>query len=300
MITKSHRDLAHVSRNHSSPSSIFSKYKLPSSRSFDMASQGERQLEILTAFGGRTKKSKSRSRRTPSLAWMHSHCSSATRKGPGEFQLFAPYMGDLSKVPPFDFQSYHYWKSVMEGERFTHPRRYRRRTILIQPLSHSQASSGYRHTEIHPSILSHLCNFCEQFFHGMTVEVAPQIDLSQIRKLTKRVHQSTNREQFLVRDIRKFLQSKRPSRAFCVVGVTVADLYPSPEWNFVLGEASMAQGCGVFSFGRYFNSSAAVGGGDSRGCHGDANVQRGGDSEVEQLRNLWVLMRVGGHVNTSS
>lgn len=248
-----------------------------------MSRQGEHQLEILPAFAGRRKKSNARSQKTAALAWMYSQCSRT------EPQLFSIYSGDISKIPPFEHQSYHYWKTVVESERFAHPIRYRRRTILIQPMTHSQASSGYKHTEIHPSVLSHLCSFCEQFFHGMTIEVAPPIDLSQIRKLTRRVHQTTNREQFLVSDIRKFLQSRRPRKAFCILGVTVADLYPSPEWNFVLGEASMAQGCGVFSFGRYFNSSTAAGTGATSG---DGEAWGGNDGESEQLRNLWVLMRV--------
>ena len=129
----------------------------------------------------------------------------------------------------------------------------------------------------------------------MNVEVAQAVDLSQIRKLTRRVHQTTNREQFLVGDIRKFLKKRRPNRAFCIIGVTVADLYPGPEWNFVLGEASMAQGCGVFSFGRYFNSSTAVREATGVGAGSDAGdtVERNGDEvEREQLKNLWVLMRV--------
>ena len=244
-----------------------------------MANRGGQQLEVLDAFSGRRKKSKSRSQNTPCLAWMYSQCSAESP----EIRLFSRFSGEISKVPLFDIQSYHYWKSVLEFERFAHPLRYRRRTILIQPLTHSQASSGYKHTEIHPSILSHLCSFCEKFFHGMTVEVTQPIDLSQIRKLTRRVHQATNREQFLVSDIRKFLKSRRPNIAFCILGVTVADLYPSPEWNFVLGEASMAEGCGVFSFGRYFNSKVAA---------ATSAESEEGAGENEQLRNLWVLMRV--------
>ena len=249
-----------------------------------MANRGAQQLEVLEAFSGRRKRSKSRSQKTPHLAWMYNQCSA---KYP-EAQLFTCFSGDISEVPPLEIQSYHYWKSVWEFERVAHPIRYRRRTILIQPLTHSQASSGYKHTEIHPSVLSHLCSFCEQFFHGMTVEIAPAVDLSQISKLTRRVHQATNREQFLVSDIRKFLKSLRPRRAFCTLGVTVADLYPSPEWNFVLGEASMGEGCGVFSFGRYFNSATAPA---TNTCATNTAVESE-EGEREQLRNLWVLMRV--------
>ena len=247
-----------------------------------MAYKGEQQLEVLDAFTGRRKKSKSRSQKTPQLAWMHYHCSTKST----EIQLFPGYPGDISKVGLYEHQPYHYWKSVIELERVAHPIRYRRRTILIQPLTHNEASSGYKHTKIHPSLLSYLCSFCEQFFHGMRVEVAQCVDFSQIRKLTRRVHHETKREQFLVSDILKFLQSRRPNQAFCVLGVTVADLYPSPEWNFVLGEASMTRGCGVFSFGRYFNSSTAA----TRAAGGGA--QNNDDWETEQLRNLWVLMRV--------
>ena len=257
-----------------------------------MASKGEQQLEILKAFTGRRRKSKARSRRTPALRWMYSQCSTAAATVT-EGHFFSTYSGDISNVPPLDHQPYHYWKCVLESERFAHPWRYRRRTILIQPLTHSQASSGYKHKEIHSSILSHLCKFCEQFFHGMNVEVAQAVDLSQIRKLTRRVHQTTNREQFLVGDIRKFLKKRRPNRAFCIIGVTVADLYPGPEWNFVLGEASMAQGCGVFSFGRYFNSSTSMREAGGAGSDAGDMVERNSDEvESEQLKNLWVLMRV--------
>ena len=249
-----------------------------------MANRGGQQLEVLEAFSGGKKRSKSRSQKTPHLAWMHNQCLT---KSP-EIRLFTPFSGDLSQVPPFDIQSYHNWKTLWEFERFTHPIRYRRHTILIQPLTHSQASSGYKHTEIHPSVLSHLCRFCEQFFHGMTVEVAPPVDLSQIRKLTRRVHHATNREQFLVGDIIKFLKSRRSWRVFCSLGVTVADLYPSPEWNFVLGEASMGEGCGVFSFGRYFNSATAPATTPST-TNAALEIEEG---EREQLKNLWVLIRV--------
>ncbi len=242
-------------------------------------------MEVLEAFSGKRKRSKSRSQKTPHLAWMHNQCSTESP----DVLLFTCFSGDSSQIPPLDIQTYHYWKSIWEFERFTHPIRYRRHTILIQPLTHSQASSGYKHTEIHPSVLSHLCRFCEQFFHGMTVEIAPPVDLSQIRKLTRRVHQATNREQFLVSDIRKFLKSRRPGRVFCTLGVTVADLYPSPEWNFVLGEASMGEGCGVFSFGRYFNSATAPATSPSSTNNAAVEIEEG---EREQLKNLWVLMRV--------
>ena len=38
---------------------------------------------------------------------------------------------------------------------------------------------------------------------------------------------------------------------FCVLAITMEDLYPNPNWNFVFGQASIRERVGVFSFARY-------------------------------------------------
>jgi archaemetzincin len=43
-----------------------------------------------------------------------------------------------------------------------------------------------------------------------------------------------------------------PEGAVCFFAVTMADLYPDDEWNFVFGEASLRGRVGVWSFARYF------------------------------------------------
>ena len=251
----------------------------------DTTDGGALQLEIISAF----LKKKRHRHQTAERSWLYSHCTRQTS------ELFHQYEGDTTNVPLFEKQTYFQWKSLMQFERVTHPRRQRRRVILVQPLTHLKASPGYSHTQINPSILDHLHKFCEAFFTGMTVHVNPPIDLSEIPRLTQRVHQDTNREQFLVGDILKYLQSRRPKEAYCTVGVTVADLYPSPEWNFVLGEASMNIGCGVFSFGRTFNSMVASDSGEG-GDGGRSEVERHDHDEdrieLEQFKNVWILMRV--------
>ena len=153
----------------------------------------------------------------------------------------------------------------MELEKVRHPLRQRRRVVLVQPLSylHGNTASGdgeatYRHTYISESVLEMLRGFCAAFFSEMRVELAPPLDLSAIPKLTSRVHKRTNRRQYLVDDIIHFLSRRKLKKAYCILGVTVVDLYPGPEWNFVLGQANMEKGSGVFSFGRYFNSSGGV------------------------------------------
>ncbi|XP_038633288.1 archaemetzincin-2-like isoform X8 [Scyliorhinus canicula] len=51
--------------------------------------------------------------------------------------------------------------------------------------------------------------------------------------------------------ILKYLKKKKPKDAFCIVGITMIDLYPEDSWNFVFGQASLTEGMGVFSFARY-------------------------------------------------
>jgi archaemetzincin len=45
-----------------------------------------------------------------------------------------------------------------------------------------------------------------------------------------------------------------PDDAYCVIGVTMEDLYPDPSWNFVFGYASYVDRVGVFSFCRFDQS----------------------------------------------
>lgn len=42
-----------------------------------------------------------------------------------------------------------------------------------------------------------------------------------------------------------------PEDAACCLGVTMADLYPEPDWNFVFGQADIAARVGVHSLARY-------------------------------------------------
>jgi len=42
--------------------------------------------------------------------------------------------------------------------------------------------------------------------------------------------------------------------AFCCAGITMSDLYPRDEWNFVFGLASQTSNCGVYSLARYLSN----------------------------------------------
>lgn len=231
------------------------------------------QLEVNQAFS--PKKNKKFRANMRDLEWMYEQCSSG--------ELFQLYSGDRSKLTLFDMQTYRQWKSHIEYERVVNFRRLRQKTIFIQPLVLSpdeQEKSGYESTEIYQPVLDLLRFYCESFFTGMTVTIASPIDISTIKKVTKRVHTKTNREQFLVGDLLKYLKSICPKSAFSMVGVTMVDIYPGPEWNFVLGQASITTGCGVFSFGRFFKTSP----------HAERKV-----AESCQIKEMWILIRVMTH-----
>jgi len=68
-------------------------------------------------------------------------------------------------------------------------------------------------------------------------------------KVTSRMN--GNERQLLTKDITKALMKLMPKDAFCIVGLTMWDLYPEESWNFVFGEANMVLGSGIFSFARY-------------------------------------------------
>ncbi|XP_020035458.1 archaemetzincin-2 isoform X2 [Castor canadensis] len=95
-----------------------------------------------------------------------------------------------------------------------------------------------------------LKGYCEAFFYGLTVKLLEPVSVSATR-CSFRVNDHTQNLQIHAGHILKFLKKKKPEDAFCVVGVTMIDLYPRDSWNFVFGQASLTDGVGIFSFARY-------------------------------------------------
>ena len=208
------------------------------------------------------------------LQWMLDQCSEARSDGDDLDQGLFIRLPNNPKIPQFDRQNYQQWKAQYELQKFSHPFRMRRRSLLIQPLSYS--SLQYPFCSIEPDVIIRLQQFCRAFFLGMDITIADSVDVSQMEKITKRTHSETGREQILVDDLMKYLRTHKRRNVFCVVGVAIVDLYPGPEWNFTLGHASLTEGVAVCSFGRYFNSQAT-------------STQ---PVLQQQLRNIWVLTRV--------
>jgi archaemetzincin len=116
-----------------------------------------------------------------------------------------------------------------------------RNTIFLQPLD------DFQNSEAPP--INQLVQFTKAFF-AMNVEVLALLTASS-RRITTRINPYTHQEQLLTRDILRVLAENLPENAFCVIAITMRDLYPGPSWNFVFGEASLRDRVGVYSFARY-------------------------------------------------
>ena len=108
----------------------------------------------------------------------------------------------------------------------------RHRTICLQPLGAIRIP------------LDKLQRFAEAFFM-MPVAMLPLVGVDNI---TSRRNPHT---QLLTTDILAMLRKRLPPDAFCMLGITMTDLYPDPVWNFVFGQASLRERVGVWSFARY-------------------------------------------------
>uniref|UniRef100_A0A3Q0QS47 Archaemetzincin-2 n=1 Tax=Amphilophus citrinellus TaxID=61819 RepID=A0A3Q0QS47_AMPCI len=95
-----------------------------------------------------------------------------------------------------------------------------------------------------------LRDYCQAFFYGLSVKLLPAVTVSETG-CSFRVNSNSYNLQILTGDLLRFLEKRKPKDAFCIVGITMIDLYPKESWNFVFGEASLTKGMGIFSFARY-------------------------------------------------
>lgn len=116
----------------------------------------------------------------------------------------------------------------------------RRKVVYLQPLGEFPADSA-------PS-LEALRDYAAAFFQ-LDVILLPA-DMTESAAFEPRINRATKKPQLLSTAILTWLHARLPDDAFCMVAVTMADLYPDPSWNFVFGQASPAQRTGVFSFAR--------------------------------------------------
>lgn len=117
----------------------------------------------------------------------------------------------------------------------------RRHVIYLQPLEEFSQGPG-------PS-LEQLRRFAAAFF-GMEVVLQPPLD-DVVATISSREDVHTEQRQLLTTDILNLLRLCLPDDAYCMVGITMHDLYPGRQWNFVFGQAAPQQRVGVYSLTRY-------------------------------------------------
>ena len=95
--------------------------------------------------------------------------------------------------------------------------------------------------------------YTQLFFPGMIVKLLKEVPLSKLKCESRHhtVDYGITREQLMVPGIFAHMKSILPQDAYCMLAVTMIDLYPNEDYNFVFGRASIVEGIGVFSFARH-------------------------------------------------
>lgn len=91
----------------------------------------------------------------------------------------------------------------------------------------------------------------ERFFAPMTVRTLPAVPMQQLSPKPPSRQGSWGVEQFDATVALNGLARRVPSDAYGLMAVTMCDLYPRPEWNFVYGLARLHERVGIFSFCRH-------------------------------------------------
>jgi archaemetzincin len=160
------------------------------------------------------------------------------------FSTDAPEFEPIPKPDPHDWLAVHPESGQTFDEfKASGPNRptESRRAIYLQPLGEFAADRS-------PPI-EKLRAFAGAFF-DMEVKPLPPVSLDK-SKFTTRRNPNTGSLQILTGDVLSFLKARVPPDAFCLLAITMEDLYPEPSWNFVFGQASLRERVGVYSFARY-------------------------------------------------
>jgi archaemetzincin len=116
-----------------------------------------------------------------------------------------------------------------------------RHVIYLQPLSDFSVERA-------PS-LEKLREFTEAYF-TLETKLLPKLTLPA-DQITTRVREGTDRPQLFATDLLHLLEPQLPADAYCLLGITLADLYSSQTPTYVFGQASLRERTGVFSFARF-------------------------------------------------
>jgi len=160
------------------------------------------------------------------------------------FAIDAPGFYPIAAPGPEDWLAHqHEDGQTFSAFRASQPNRptARQRTIYLQPMGDFPADQS-------PSI-EKLRTYAEAFFF-LDVKILPPLAI-EAGKFSPRKNPITGNPQILSGDVLTYLKGRVPADAYCVLGVTMQDLYPQKTWNFVFGQASLRDRVGIYSFARY-------------------------------------------------
>ena len=110
--------------------------------------------------------------------------------------------------------------------------------------------------KIKPEFLAKLKKYCEAFYLGMTVKIMYPTDAKTSKQFMEK-YQIPSREggkdtrQYLATNILKKTIPLVPNDAYCMLTITMQDLYPGDNWVYCFGWAMYKARTGVFSFLRF-------------------------------------------------
>ena len=115
------------------------------------------------------------------------------------------------------------------------------RTIYLLPIGEFDEESSPPLEEIRA--------YAAAFFQ-MEVKLLPTYRANEL-EFEPRENPRSGQRQLLTKSVMTFLKTRLPSDAYCLLGMTMTDLYPDHSWNYVFGEASLDERVGIYSFARY-------------------------------------------------
>jgi archaemetzincin len=119
-----------------------------------------------------------------------------------------------------------------------------RRVIVLQPLGH------FERDEL--AVLESLRQFTSAYFQ-LPVRIQRPLPLPEHGARQRRMGMLGRIQHHTLTIMDEVLLPHLPDDAVCYLGITMADLYPEPSWNFVFGQASFDKRVGVYSLIRYTN-----------------------------------------------
>lgn len=91
----------------------------------------------------------------------------------------------------------------------------------------------------------------QRFYAPLPVRTLPAVRMDELKPRPKRRENTFGMQYHAGQVLDAMVAKGLPADAFCMLAVTMHDLYPREEWNFVYGLARLKARVGVFSFVRH-------------------------------------------------